>query len=117
MSGYTPGPWCVHERPVAPFNFGHHVTTNDGLTICSVTYQLPSAVEGEVVEATRIANARLIASAPDMRAALDRIDATLREFEGMTSTAHKYMAACIRKAMSDEPRDMEQEARETNLRG
>lgn len=60
----TPGPWVVHSLPNAPFNLGHHVTTADGLTVCSVTFQFVKAVDGKVVEVERIANARLIAAAP-----------------------------------------------------
>jgi hypothetical protein len=70
MSAHTPGPWIAHQRPAAPIEYGHHVTTHDGLTVCNVTYQLPVEIDGKVVEATRIANARLIAAAPDLLAAL-----------------------------------------------
>ena len=66
MSGHTPGPWEAHQRPGSPIECGHHVTTADGLTVCNVTYQLPTRVDGEVVEVARIANARLIAAAPTM---------------------------------------------------
>ena len=70
MSGHTPGPWEAHQRPAAPAEYGHYVTTSDGLTVCNVTYQLPALADGKVVEATRIANARLIASAPELLEAL-----------------------------------------------
>ena len=62
----TPGPWEAHQRPASPIEYGHHVTTADGLTVCNVTYQLPARVDGEVVEVARIANARLIAAAPEL---------------------------------------------------
>ena len=59
----TPGPWVVHQRPNAPFEYGHHVTTADGLTVCKVSYQLPAATPAGVRESERIANAQLIAEA------------------------------------------------------
>lgn len=75
MSAHTPGPWVVHQRPNEPIEYGHHVTTADGLTVCSVTYQLPESVDGKVVEARRIANARLIAAAPELLEALGTLAA------------------------------------------
>lgn len=72
-SKHTPGPWAVHDHPTDPNQFGHHVTTVDGLTICSVTYQLPVQTAKGAKEATRVANARLIAAAPEMFEALDTI--------------------------------------------
>lgn len=71
-SKHTPGPWAVHDHPTDPNQFGHHVTTVDGLTICSVTYQLPSGTAHGVEEATRVANARLIAAAPELLAIVIR---------------------------------------------
>lgn len=72
-SKHTPGPWAVHDHPTDPNQFGHHVTTVDGLTICSVTYQLPVQTAKGAKEATRVANARLIAAAPELLEALQRI--------------------------------------------
>ncbi|HEY8331537.1 MAG TPA: hypothetical protein VIO83_09455 [Pseudomonas sp.] len=71
-SKHTPGPWAVHDHPTDPYQYGHHVTTEDGLTICSVTYQLPVSTPHGVEEATRVANARLIAAAPELLAELQR---------------------------------------------
>lgn len=73
MNKHTPGPWVAHQRPSAPIEYGHHVTTHDGLTVCNVTYQLPVSIDGQVVEATRIANARLIAAAPELLEALKEL--------------------------------------------
>ncbi len=69
-SKHTPGPWVVHDHPTDPYQYGHHVTTADGLTVCSVTYQLPVSTPHGVEEATRVANAHLIAAAPEMLEAL-----------------------------------------------
>ncbi|GEM_PF-2547941 len=65
-SKHTPGPWVVHDHPTCPYKYGHHVTTADALTVCSVTYQLPVRTPHGVEEATRVANARLIAAAPEL---------------------------------------------------
>lgn len=80
---HTPGPWVVNQRPREPFEYGHHVMTEDGLTICSVTYQLPSRTPEGVEETKRIANARLIAAAPELLLALTKKveDAEQRAFE------------------------------------
>lgn len=71
-SKHTPGPWVVHDHPTDPYQYGHHVTTADGLTVCSVTYQLPVSTPHGVEEATRVANARLIAAAPELLEALTK---------------------------------------------
>ncbi len=81
-SKHTPGPWVVHSLPNAPFNLGHHVTTADGLTVCSVTFQFVKAVDGKVVEVERIANARLIAAAPELLEACQTFAEWLRREEG-----------------------------------
>ncbi|HFF6210396.1 hypothetical protein ACSMEB_08310 [Stenotrophomonas maltophilia] len=78
-SKHTPGPWAVHDHPTDPNQFGHHVTTVDGLTICSVTYQLPVQTAKGAKEATRVANARLIAAAPELLAALVKAERLFRE--------------------------------------
>ncbi|HBS63182.1 MAG TPA: hypothetical protein DEB32_10795, partial [Stenotrophomonas sp.] len=68
-----------HDHPTDPYQYGHHVTTADGLTVCSVTYQLPVSTLNGVEEATRIANARLIAAAPELLEALIRLESELVE--------------------------------------
>lgn len=80
-SKHTPGPWVVHQRPREPYEHGHHVTTEDGLTICSVTYQLPSRTPMGVEETKRIANARLIAAAPELLEALETLECLWAESE------------------------------------
>lgn len=71
-AAHTPGPWEIHQQPGRPETLGHFVTA-DGLTIAEVTYQLPSSVNGKVMESTRVANARLIAAAPELLEALQAI--------------------------------------------
>lgn len=69
-AAHTPGPWEVHQVPGMPDTLGHHVIAEGGLTVCSVTYQLPARVGADVVEVERRANARLIAAAPELLDAL-----------------------------------------------
>lgn len=78
-SKHTPGPWVVHDHPTDPYQYGHHVTTADGLTVCSVTYQLPVSTPHGVEEATRVANAHLIAAAPELLEALIKADQMFRD--------------------------------------
>jgi len=93
-SKHTPGPWAVHDHPTDPYQYGHHVTTEDGLTICSVTYQLPVNTPHGVEEATRVANARLIAAAPELLEALQ----TLVDAVDPESTGWSEAVAAIAKA-------------------
>ena len=60
-AAHTPGRWRVLRHDGNVF-----VIKNDGLTIAEITYQLPD----KSGETSRNANARLIAAAPDMLAAL-----------------------------------------------
>ena len=106
MSAHTPGPWRVNEGGVV-------VSAKPEVGICD-PFPCDRRPNGDYTYGEETdANRRLIASAPDMRAALDRIDAALREFEGMKGT-YAYVASCIRAAMR-EP-DAEAEAREVNER-
>lgn len=105
---HTSGPWVAHQRPTAPLEYGHHVTTEYGLTICSVTYQLPARVSGQVVEVERIANARLIAAAPELLVALKRLtDLAIGPAGGVTQAdkraAIEMALAAIAKAVGEQP--------------
>jgi len=102
MSKHTPGPWVVHDHPTDPNQFGHHVTTVDGLTICSVTYQLPSRTAHGVEETTRVANAHLIAAAPDLLDALQVAELYLRERGLRASGEYKQIEAALAKATGTE---------------
>ena len=86
-SKHTPGPWVVHDHPTDPYQYGHYVTTADGLTVCSVAHQLPGRSPHGAEEATRAANARLIAAAPELLEALegllDDVYGLMRESEGV----------------------------------
>lgn len=64
----TPGEWTVLDNRKNPFCSagGVHVIADGALTIASITYQLPDN-EGE---SQRMANARLISKAKEMRDAL-----------------------------------------------
>lgn len=92
---FTPGPWKVHQRPTEPREYGHHVTTDDGLTICHVSYQLPDK-QGET---NRIANAQLIAAAPSLFNALSVL-ADAAESRGIPVDAAR---AAIAAATGEKP--------------
>ncbi len=96
---HTPGPWVAHQRLYAPIEFGHYVTTHDGLTVCNVTYQLPTEIDGQVVEATRISNARLIAAAPELLEALREAWPYVPEHHGPVQARIK---AAIAKATGEQ---------------
>ena len=106
MSGHTPGPWKVHQRPNPPIDLGHHVTTEGGLQVCKVTYQLPAGVNGSVVEVARIANARLIAAAPDLLESLSKLVA-IEDSTGMAvigwTEAMEAARAAIARATGTQP--------------
>jgi len=97
-SKHTPGPWVVHQRPREPYEHGHHVTTEDGLTICSVTYQLPSRTPMGVEETKRIANARLIAAAPDLLEALSGCVEHMEHSTPQGQAAYEAARTAIAKA-------------------
>ena len=62
MSGHTPGPWVVLQNPMS-----HDCITSDDCRIC----EMPRWDDEYAEEET--ANARLIAAAPDLLAALERM--------------------------------------------
>ena len=75
MSGYTPGPWTYEgDHTHRQFNIrmlGYLIGTRDeALHICTVN-NLPPHILANRDPSTAEANARLIAAAPDMLAALE----------------------------------------------
>lgn len=101
---HTPGPWKVLDF------HGLFVITDGGLTVADVTYQLPDA-EGETA---RMANARLIAAAPEllsaamnyaMRYAQDEAADDACEWVGCSQQQHedaKALFAAIAKATGEQ---------------
>ena len=78
---HTPGPWTYEsDHTHRQFNIrmlGHHIGTKDEAKhICTVN-NLPSHVLANRDPLTAEANARLIASAPELLAALELIDSHL----------------------------------------
>lgn len=93
---HTPGPWLVQEMP----RQSDRITPDDGegTTICEFPYGAWDTPEVE-------ANARLIASAPDLLEALYKIlnDPVLDSDTQRLLRAHKVARAAIAKAIGDMP--------------
>lgn len=64
LCNHTPGPWALHQEPGAPF-FGKP-TPGALYVVCAGNDELLARLEGD----NRANNARLIAAAPDLLAAL-----------------------------------------------
>ena len=84
---HTPGPWTWNRDETAMQEFrGYSITGPDGLVIIP-----PEAIQNE-------ANARLIASAPSLLAALEDIAAFENLDENEVERAHAYQAVSIARA-------------------
>ena len=86
MSEHTPGPWMIGT---AGPNGCRTIGTTDGLMVAVVAHSLNHADQ----YAQAVANARLIADAPDMRAEIERLTAERDE-------AIAAAAACRRRSES-----------------
>jgi hypothetical protein len=98
MSKHTPGPWIVAA----------HEDDDEGFAVVGGEYQMPVALPQSTVggEAEELANARLIAAAPDLFDALRRLLATSRgnasEHEaGCGCAVHEADKAIARVSSSD----------------
>jgi len=72
--GHTLGDWAVHRR--SPFG----VTGPDGRTICSTGGYSDNRIDCEIVHDENLANARLIAAAPEL---LARVIYLEKKLEGL----------------------------------
>ena len=93
QSSFTPGPW--RAEPTGPWDGwdGWEVVAKDGATVCNGL--------GSQREPIRAANARLIAAAPELLEALQRLSAqcTRLRLPGQAETdAEKTARAVIAKA-------------------
>lgn len=91
---HTPGPWLtdrnnVHTGQIATV---HHCIGNDWIEIWTDKWAETGLGEGE-----QEANARLIAAAPDLLAALQSVLANSLDSQGLAD-AHKQARAAIAKA-------------------
>lgn len=111
MSAHTKGPWVIYATDQS---IGVKPSKAGECDICECWGEVGGYGRPRDEQE---ANAALIASAPDMRAALDRIEALAQEWEGMSgdkNTKYRYVAACIRGAMRGD--DMAEQAEQVNLR-
>ena len=77
MSNFTQGPWVVHKLPYAT-GFTYAV----GLEATGPHHTLARVLQPTDGSHSAEANARLIAAAPDLLAALQEIDASEAAYEG-----------------------------------
>ena len=73
MSDYTPGPWFVHDLRGVGGPISISCTTPDHITVADIGPGI------ENTEAEALANARLIAAAPDLLAERDRLREALND--------------------------------------
>lgn len=112
---HTPGPWVVRDT-------GDQVLAPDGFPVANIEYMavLPhwdvhypeaqhwSRMEGKTFversDAEVAANARVIAAAPDLLAALMALAATIPQMDQNGDAAHEWLAAraAIAKATGDD---------------
>ena len=90
MSAYTPGPWLHAHREGADGMFRTEVFSSEygGIAICDWT---PKHIGNGVTATYRVANARLIAAAPDLLEALQALSA-LPEYDGTGTTSRQRLA-------------------------
>lgn len=70
MTKHTPGPWTMHPR----FDDGAEVRAIAPVAWCSVASTVGSSGSQSIDAAEARANARLIAAAPDLLRALERLE-------------------------------------------
>lgn len=106
---FTPGPWMQSHREIPNDEDGMYATqvyTPDGETIATLAWypmpkklKLVEGVERYVIDTYRDANAALIASAPDLLEALERL-VEMFKGEPNTESAIEQANAAISKALS-----------------
>lgn len=89
---HTPGPWMVHETGFYTNPFKITARGKHG-AVANIPHS-------EITTTARqSANARLIAAAPDLLAALDQVDAYLSPFDG-EEDAYAEIRSVIRQAIA-----------------
>ena len=95
MSAHTPGQWRFYTEPQPN---GCPIVGVDGLMVCMLAHTVNQPEQREVA----MANARLIAAAPDLLAALQGICNEQDERQGYAShEAYDKARAAIAKATGD----------------
>jgi hypothetical protein len=96
---HTPGPWVPYNTVYRPDNFFKVGKDFGGFQcIADCSYETTSGASGEEA----LANARLIASSPELLEALEQAELTLRmlkqHFDGAAEFAYTDICAAIAKA-------------------
>ena len=95
MTEHTPGPWAVRRRDsLVP----SHMIMAPGKDTPIATTRMTGPDTDDYDESEEIANARLMAAAPDMEKALEKI---VLEFEGYASDGLDLAIAAIAKARGE----------------
>jgi hypothetical protein len=91
MSNFTPGPWSAHiQRSKAGDDLGWIIEHSNGRIGWASLAYADTNQEAAKNDPAREANARLIAAAPDMLAALIDLDARLRECGALHTAEDAY---------------------------
>ena len=98
MTKHTPGPWRVEQKVVRAHVFAEHIGMDCHVATCFG----PNPASPDDIEAIALANARLIAAAPDLLAALEDAALALEETGGRWAVAAAGRArAAIAKAKGE----------------
>ena len=89
---HTPGPWGIDAVPSSDVHYIRSVTDADGRAIAKVRHHLEQTMD------EAITNARLIAAAPDMLAALRAAHSDIQRIPGHTIDMLGRIEAAIAKA-------------------
>jgi prepilin-type processing-associated H-X9-DG protein len=89
---HTPGPWTVDKMPACDVPFRDvNILRADG-------HAAAVAIDADINEDELVANARLIAAAPDMLAALEALFVATGGLAGPAANAARLAGAAIAKA-------------------
>ena len=91
MSGHTPGPWTVADELVKSLVVIDGATRAPVAMVVALDRSTAPDMEGR-------ANARLIAAAPDLLAAAERVMSTPQHWVGEVNAAYDALRAAIEKA-------------------
>lgn len=108
MSKHTPGPWTVEDRRHAPLKNIRVVSSND--EVCEVSSVHQRDYQGgfrgdhkaaDAIDAVGIANARLIAAAPDLLAACKELMHCIIHPDDMSGAALDRAESAIAMALNN----------------
>lgn len=93
---HTPGPWDWSHREIPGGNYSTQVYDANGKEIATIAWY--PVRENNVTTTSRVANARLIAAAPDLLSATIQVEAILAQIIDQPSDTLNKLRAAIAKA-------------------